>query len=144
MRESSGVPHRLNSLHRGERYTLHMGTFTPHMGTHRFISNNTPISWEFSPHTGAHTSTRPSHGHPYPTQGHTHRHTHLMGILTHTGAPTSIRPSHGHRHPIQGHTMFHLSLKEERHIHLMGTPNSWALSQADSLSLCPGECLTKL
>ena len=110
-RESSRVSHRLNSLHRGERYTHHMSTFTPHRGTHRFISNDTPISWAFSPLPGAHTSTHTSHGHPYPTHGH---------------------------------TTFHLSLREERHTHLMGTPNSWALSQADSLILCPRGCIMKL
>jgi hypothetical protein len=100
--ESSRVPRRLNSLHRGERYIHHMGTFTPHRGTHRFISNDTPISWESSPHTRAYTSTH---------------------------------PSHGHSHPTQEHTTSHLSLREERHTHLMGTPNSWALSDVVSLSL---------
>ena len=88
-----------------------MDTFTLHRGTHRFISNDTPISWAFSPHTGAYTSADPSHGHPYLTQEH---------------------------------TVFHLSLREERHTYLMGTPKSWALSQADSLSLCPKGCLTQL
>jgi hypothetical protein len=79
-----------------------MGTFTPHGGTHRFISNDTPISWASSPHTGSYTLMHPSHGHPHPTQGH---------------------------------IAFHHSLREERHTHLMGTPNSWALSQVISLSL---------
>jgi hypothetical protein len=83
-----------------------MGTFTPHRGTHRFISNNTPISWASSPHIGAYTSF------------HLKQHTHLMGILTpHRDIQRSI------------------CLREERHTHHMGTPNSWALSQVVSLSL---------
>jgi hypothetical protein len=39
-------------------HTHHMGTFTPHRGTHRFISIQRG-------------TTHPSHGHPHPTQGHT-------------------------------------------------------------------------
>jgi hypothetical protein len=95
----------------------------------------------------------PSHGHLHPSQGYTSfhlkQHTHLMGILTphrgiHIVSSQTTHPSHGHPHPTQGHTTSHLNLREERHTHLMGTPNSWALSQSDSLSLCPEGCLTKL
>jgi hypothetical protein len=93
--------------------------------------NDTPITWAPSPLIGvdivSSQTTHPSHGHPCPTGEH-----------------TSIHPYHGHPHPIEGHTMFCISLIMERHTHLMGTPNSWALSQADSLSFCPGGCLTKL
>jgi hypothetical protein len=73
----------------------------------------------FTPHRGTHVSSHPSH---------------------HPRAYTSTHPSHGHPHPTQGHTTFHLSLREERHTHHMGTPNSWALSQVISLSL-RGECV---
>jgi hypothetical protein len=67
-----------------------MGTFTPHRGTHRFISNDTPISWASSPHT--HTGA--SHGHR-----HTHRY--LMGILTpHRGTQRSISVSERNDTPI--------------------------------------------
>jgi hypothetical protein len=38
-----------------------MGTFTPHRGTHRFISIQRG-------------TTHPTHGHPHPTQGHTSSH----------------------------------------------------------------------
>jgi hypothetical protein len=85
-------------------------------------------------------------------------HTQLMGFLTpHRGTQRSIfvlernhtpiswtHPNHGLPHPTQGHTMFLIYLREEQHTHLMGTPNSWALSQADSLSLCLGGCLMQL
>jgi hypothetical protein len=106
-------------------------------------------------------TTHPTHGLPHPTQGHTpfhlclreEPHTQLMGFLT-----------------PHGHTTFHLRLREEPqpsswdstshkgttfspsqrgtthsshgHTQLMGTPNSWALSQVDSLILCLGGCLT--
>jgi hypothetical protein len=79
-----------------------MGSFTPHRGTHRFISNDTPISWESSLLRGTQRSisvsertTHPSHGHlpytgahnvPSPSQRGTthpsHGHTQLMGSLT--------------------------------------------------------------
>jgi hypothetical protein len=66
-----------------------MGTFTPHRGTHRFISNDTPISWASSPHRG----TQPQ------SQGNTH--THLMGILTpHRGTQRSISVSERNDTPI--------------------------------------------
>jgi hypothetical protein len=42
-------------------HTHHMGTFTPHMGTHRLISIQRG-------------TTHPSHGHPHPTEGHTLSH----------------------------------------------------------------------
>jgi hypothetical protein len=35
-----------------------MGSFTPHRGTHRFISNDTPISWESSLLRGTQRSSR--------------------------------------------------------------------------------------
>jgi hypothetical protein len=101
------------------------------------------------PHTGAHNipslshrgTTHPAHGIPHPTQGTTlhirlreEPHTDLMGT------PKSWASS-----PHTGvHTTFLLRPREEQHTHLMGTPNSWDLSQADSLSLCPGGCLTQL
>jgi hypothetical protein len=42
-------------------HTNLMGTFTPHRGTHRFISIKRG-------------TTHPMHGHPHPTQGHTSSH----------------------------------------------------------------------
>jgi hypothetical protein len=109
--------------------------------------NSKPITWAPSPLTGVHIVSSPSQR---------ERHTQLMGFFTpHRGTQRSIsvserndtpiswaHPTHGLPHPTQGHTTFHLRLREEQHTHLMGTPNSWALSQADSLSLCPGGCLT--
>jgi hypothetical protein len=100
-----------------------MGSFTPHRGTHCFISNDTPISWACSLLRGTQRSifvlermTHPAHGHlPYtgahnvPSPSQRERHTELMGIF-----------------PTQGHTTFHLRLREEQHTHLMGTPISWA------------------
>jgi hypothetical protein len=86
--------------------------------------NNTPNSWASSPHTGAHSVPSPSQRGTTPISW-----AHL---------------THGLPHPTQGHTTFILRLREEQHTHLMGTPNSWALSQADSLSLCLGGCLAQL
>jgi hypothetical protein len=70
-----------------------MGTFTPHKGTHCFIlvseRNDTPITWEYSPHTWAYTSF------------HLKRHTHIMGILTpHRGTQLSISVSEWNDTPI--------------------------------------------
>jgi hypothetical protein len=84
------------------------------------------------PYTGSHNipslsqrgTTYPAHGLPY--------------IGAHN-IPSSSQRGTTHRG-----TTFHLCLRGEPHTHLMGTPNSWALSQADSLSLCPGGCLTQL
>jgi hypothetical protein len=80
----------------------HMGSFTPHKGTHRFILNDKPISWASSLLRGtqrlifvSERMTHPSHGNlPY-TWAHnvpslsqrgtthpTHGHTQLMGFLT--------------------------------------------------------------
>ena len=84
--------------------------------------NSKPIRWAPSPLTGVHIvssqTTHPTHGHlPYsgahniPSPSQRERHTQLMGIF-----------------PTQGHTTFLLRLREERHTHLMGTPNSWAIS----------------
>jgi hypothetical protein len=55
------------------------------------------------------------------------QHTQIMGIL-----------------PTQGHTMFHRHLREKLNTHIMGTLNSWALSQDDSLSTCPVGCIMQL
>jgi hypothetical protein len=63
-------------------------------------------------------TVNPSHGLLHPSQG-THRFISVSKRTTH--------PAHGHL-PSQGHTTFHLRLREERHTHLMGTPNSWASS----------------
>jgi hypothetical protein len=100
--------------------------------------NSKPITWAPSPLTGVHIVSsqmiHPFHGHipflgahnvSYPSQREWH--TQLMGIF-----------------PTQENKMFHLCLREEIHTHLMHTPKSWALSQDDSLSLCPGGCLTQL
>jgi hypothetical protein len=37
----------------------------------------------------------------------------------------------------QGHIAFHLCLREERHTHLMGTPNSWASSPHTGAHIVP-------
>jgi hypothetical protein len=85
----------------------------------RLRENDTPNSWASSPHTGAHSIPSPSQrGTTHPSHGHTQ----LMGFLTpHRGTQRSFSVS-------------------ERN----NTPNSWALSQTDLLSLCPGGCLTQL
>jgi hypothetical protein len=89
-----------------------------------------------TPHTGAHSvpsqsqrgTTHPSHGHPHPTEGHTHC---FISVSERKDTPNSWASS-----PQTGaYTWFHLSLREEHHTHLMGIPNSWALSQVVSLSL---------
>jgi hypothetical protein len=98
-----------------------MGSFTPHRGTHRFISNDTPISWASSLLRGTQRSisvsertTHPSHGHlpytgahnvPSPSQRGTthpsHGHTQLMGFLTpHRGTQRSISVSERNNTPI--------------------------------------------
>jgi hypothetical protein len=85
--EPSGVPHRFNSLNKGEQYTHHMGTFTPHRGTHRFISNDTLISWASSPHRGTQRSFSVSERNDtpisweHPTHGLSHRPTHPVCVL---------------------------------------------------------------
>jgi hypothetical protein len=81
--------------------------------------NNKPITWVASP-------LRVVNNIPSPSQRRT------------------TLPTHGLPHPVHGHTTFLLHLREEPHIHLMGTPNSWAFSQADLLSLCHGVCITLL
>jgi hypothetical protein len=85
----------------------------------RLRENDTPNSWASSPHTVAHNVPSLSQrGTTHPSHGHTQ----LMGFLTpHRGTQRSFSVS-------------------ERN----NTPNSWALSQGDSLSLCPGGCLTQL
>jgi hypothetical protein len=71
------------------------------------------------PFLGAHNIPSLSQrGTTHPTHGHTQ----LMGFLTpHRGTQRSF------------------SVSERNH-----TPNSWDFSQVDSLSLCPGQCLTQL
>jgi hypothetical protein len=64
-----------------------MGTFTPHRGTHRFISNDTPISWASSPHRGTKCSISVSERNDrpiswaHPTHGLSHRPTHSVCVL---------------------------------------------------------------
>jgi hypothetical protein len=109
---------------------------------HHFISvsERTTHPTHGIPHTRAHNipslsqrgTTHPPHGLPHtrahnvpsPSQRGTthlsHGNTQHMGFLTpHRGTQCSF------------------SILERNN-----TPNSWALSQADSLSLCPGGCLT--
>jgi hypothetical protein len=94
------------------------------------------ITWAPSPLIGVHIissqTTHPSHGHPHPTQGHTHRF-----ISNDTPISWASSPHIG------AHSVPSQSQRRTTH-HLMGTPNSWALSQANLLSLCPGGCLTTL
>jgi hypothetical protein len=71
-----------------------MGSFTPHKGTHHFISNDTPISWASSllRDTQCFISvsermTHPTHGNiPYTGE-------HNVPSLSHRG---TTNPSHGH------------------------------------------------
>jgi hypothetical protein len=92
------------------------------------------------PHIGAHNIPSPSQrGTTHPTHGLPYTRAHNIPSLSQRG---TTHPTHGL--PTQGHTTFHFRLREEPHTHLMGTPKSWALSQVDSLSLCPGGCLTQL
>jgi hypothetical protein len=74
-------------------HTHHMGTFTPHRGTHCFISI----------HRG---TTHPSHGHPYPTQGHTSSH---LSPERNDTPITWEHPTHG-----LSHRSTQLSLRGER------------------------------
>jgi hypothetical protein len=115
--ESSGLPHCLNSLHRGKRYTHHMGTFTPHRGTHRFISNDTPISWASSPHRGTHIDTpiswessphigahivpsQSQRGTTHPSHGLSHRPTHSVCVLE------DVSRSCNHQHSLSARETF--------------------------------------
>jgi hypothetical protein len=125
--ESSGVSHHLNSLHRGEQYTHHMGSFTPHRGTHRFISVSE-------------RTTYPTHGIPHPKQGHTYfhlclreeLHTHLMctpnswDSSPHIGAHNVPSPSQrGTTHPSHGHIQLMVSLTGR-----LTQSMSWRMSHA--------------
>jgi hypothetical protein len=106
-------------------HTRHLGTFTPHMGTHPLISIQRG-------------TTHPSHGHPHPTQGHTSFHLSLERNDTPISWASS---SHTGAHIVSSQS------REERHTHHMGTPNTWALSQVDSTQsqrrICPRGCLTE-
>ena len=75
-----------------------MGSFTPHRGTHRFISVSERM-------------THPAHGH-LPSTG-----AHNVPSPSHRG---TTHPSHGLPHPTHVHIVFHLCLIEELHTHLMG------------------------
>jgi hypothetical protein len=76
-----------------QSHTHHMGTFTPHRGTHRLISIQRG-------------TTHPSHGHPHPTQGH--RSSHLSPERNDTPI-TWAHPKHG-----LSHKSTQLSLRGER------------------------------
>jgi hypothetical protein len=104
-----------------------MGSFTPHRGTHRFISVSE-------------RTTHPTHGLPHPTQGHTtfhlrlreEPHTHLMGTPNswasspHTGAHNVPSPSQrGTTHPSHGHTQLMGSLSGR-----LTQSVSWRMSHA--------------
>jgi hypothetical protein len=78
-----------------------MGSFTPHMGTHCFISNNTPISWASSLLRGTQCFISISERMTYP----------IHGNLPHTGAhnvPSLYQ--RGTTHPSHGHTQLMGSL----------------------------------
>jgi hypothetical protein len=130
--ESSGVSHHLNSLHRGGQYIVSSclrennttnSWASPHRGTQHSIyvseRNHTPNSWA-SLHRGTQHSISVSERNHTPNS---------WASPPHTGAQRSI------------------SISERNH-----TPISWAhpthgfsLSlRSDSLSLCPGGCLTQL
>jgi hypothetical protein len=80
--ESYRVSHRINSLHRGEQYTHHMGTFTPHRGTHIVSSQMTHPSHGNPPHIGAHNIPYQSQRRmTHPTHGLSHRPTHSVYVL---------------------------------------------------------------
>jgi hypothetical protein len=75
-----------------------MGTFTPHSGTHCFISNNTPMSWESSPNKGKkHSiSVLKRNNTPIswenPTYRLSHRSTHSVCVLE------DVSRSYNHQH----------------------------------------------
>jgi hypothetical protein len=79
-----------------------MGTFTPHRGTHRFISNDTPISWASSPHRDTQCSISISERNDTPISwaSSPHRGTHRT-IFVSEGNDTPIswaHPTHGLSH----------------------------------------------
>jgi hypothetical protein len=132
-RESFGVSHHLNSLHRGGQYIVSSlsqndtpnSWASPHRGIQHSISvsvrNHTPSSWASPPQSSISVSER-----------------------NHT--PISwAHPTHGLPHPTQGYTQRSFSVSEKNNTPISWAHrNSWALSQADSLSQCPGGCLMQL
>jgi hypothetical protein len=134
--ESSGVSSSQLSaqrrlIHRfifvSERCTQLMGfhTFTQARPTQQ--SSFSCVTQENHLRVSSQLSAHPSHGLPSPLTG-----AHNIPSLSQRG---TTHPTHGIPHPTQGHTTFLLRLREEPHTHLMGTPNSWAFSQA-SHSVC--------
>jgi hypothetical protein len=115
-----------------------MGTFIPHRGTHRFISNKTPISWASSPHSGTqcpisvserkntpiswasspHRSTQHSifvlgrNDTPilwaHPTHGLSHRMTHLVYVLE------DVSRSCNHQHSLSTRETFSIGPSLQR------------------------------
>jgi hypothetical protein len=101
-----------------------MGSFTPHRGTHRFISNDTPISWASSllrgtqrsisisermthldhgniPYTGAHNAPSPSQrGTTHPSHGLSHRPTHSVCVLE------DVSHNSNHQHSLSAREAF--------------------------------------
>jgi hypothetical protein len=83
-----------------------MGTFTPHKGTHHFISNDTPISWKSSPHRGTHRSISVSERNDtpiswaHPTHGLSHRPTHSVCVLE------DVSCNCNHQHPLSSREAF--------------------------------------
>jgi hypothetical protein len=138
-----------------------MGSFTPHRGTHRFISNDTPISWASSLLRGtqcfisiSERTTHPYHGHVPYTRAHNvsssfkRGTTHLShGNIPYTGARIVPYPSQrGTTHPSHGNTQLMGSLLGRLTQYV-----SWRMShavviinKADSLNLCSRGCLTQL
>jgi hypothetical protein len=80
-----------------------MGSFTPHRGTHRFISNDTPISWESSLHMATQCSISVSERNDtpiswaHPNHGLSHRSTHSVYVLE----DVSHNCNHQHSTPFQ-------------------------------------------
>jgi hypothetical protein len=93
-----------------------MGSFTPHRGTHRFISNDTPISWASSLLRGTQCFISVLERTTHPTHGH----------LPYTGAhnvPSSSQ--RGTTHPSHGHTQLMGSLRGR-----LTQSVSWRMSHA--------------
>jgi hypothetical protein len=109
-----------------------MGSFTPHRGTHRFISNDTPISWASSLLRGTQRSISVSERTTHPAHGH----------LPYTGAHNVPSPSQrGTTHPSHGHTQLMGSLSGRltqsvswRMSHTVVIINSLGCSHQHSLS----------
>jgi hypothetical protein len=96
-----------------------MGSFTPHRGTHCFISNDTPISWASSLLRGTQRFISVSERTTYPTHGLPHTGAHNIPSPSQGG---TTHPAHGLPHPTQG-TQRSISASKRNH-----TPNSWASS----------------